>query len=322
MKNTKKIQTKKKLIFITFFVIGIVAIGGLMAISWNPKTVPYEEQEGRHALGLLAVKNTTEENPSFTTYRFSDKREQQFPGTHWSHSFIFPDEAIVFGFHPENLEKQNFLILTDREAEIKNISELPGQILTASQNPGGAYLLISGVTNTTEEDPQKKYYTCVTEKDVPYFNNCRNVLGDILTEDMYEQQGLYRIFWNKNHEQQLIIEEGGGKQRLYTFDPWDDHATSTNKEALDILKHENNPHGSTADQYDITRLSFLTTIKDKNTNKKFRVILSPNTDIYPLPENHLLLVEEYQSYILNLNNKKKSEFITLPPEMHREISVY
>ena len=98
-------------LFLGVFVMLVVAAAIYFFLVCRIKTVGWNELRPTQTLGLLAVKNTNPEYASFTTYRFSDKEKQEFPGTTWQYTFTSPREAIIFGFHPDNREQQHFLIL-------------------------------------------------------------------------------------------------------------------------------------------------------------------------------------------------------------------
>lgn len=296
---------------LTYGILISLGLGLVIILMWifSLKTIPYEDQKV-NTLGMLVVneEKTNEKEKGITIYRFEDKKEQNIPGS-WMYEFILPHQLFIFGFDPTRPGEQVIFTLDDRKAGLMNVSSLPGMIAGVKASSNRDYLAISGVN---EKD--KTYYTCVIHKKSKNYKNCRYILGDILTKDTYSENATYITLWNPAHDTELLIAEDGDKNRIFTYNPIDNKLEEVTDEAKkqEHIKTISEKAYGTETRQKIKKYGPLVSVTVPSTGKRYFFFHFLNTEYIPVSDIHLLYAKDGQTWLVDIQKKQKSEFVSLP----------
>lgn len=287
----------------------ILGLGIYLVYMLLLKTIPYEKQKV-NTLGMLIVHEEASETQTkgISVYRFEDKKQQHIPGS-WAYEFILPHNLFVFGYDPARPGKQIIFTLDDRKAGLMDVSALQGIITNVKSSSNRDYLTISG---TNEKD--KTYYSCVILKKSKNYKNCQYILGDIIKKDNYSEVATYVSLWNPARDAELIIAEDGDKNRVFLYHAMENRTEEVQDEAkkqeyTDIISK--NAFGITPRQ-EIKKYGPLVFVKIPSTNKYYFFLHFSKADYIPASDVHLLYKQENKIWLVDLQKKQKSEFITLP----------
>ncbi len=288
-----------------FLVCTILALLGALTHIHTLQTIPYSALSHISSLGLLVTSQPSIEETKTTVYRLQDGIPQEIPGN-WQHTFTHLNEIFFYGFPKEQPNNQAVIALNDRGANIKNASGLLGPITTIAPSPDSVYLMISG-TNSTDNMP----YTCIALRRDKDYSTCKNVFGDILTQDKFSPEFSYISFWNPKETAQLYILENSPAHKAFVYTPTQKTAEVTEiteEGRKEIILSDLNKRLTTAGINDETLSTFGPIVYRKNekTNTYRFFIEFGKKKFLTLSDQHALLIKDDGLWVIDSIEKQKA----------------
>ena len=272
------------------------------------------EEHWIDAPGLIAVTHREQNKPVLSVYRMSDATVEKLIGN-WNYNYFYQDELAIYGTKLDEPNRQTLYFLTARGGNPVNISKLPGEITSMSRNAKGSYLLVSGINISTSTN---EYYTCVAEKKGS-LSPCIDIQKDILKKFPQEKNTYFHSFWNLKTDRFLAIKEIGGKNRLFTYDPWETSAELlTNTSTIDSIQELPNKQViQTQNEDSFRRVGDIAIFKNYHTKGKLYVYVPSNNPIILISRRHFLFQKSNKFYILNTQRQTIEEFADAPTDIER-----
>lgn len=304
--------------------LAIVCLLAVLAfIFYKPleiKKIPLANQPWSQPPGLVTI-SFGEEKSHVTVFRLKDGRDENLTGS-WNINYLTPSSIALYGSFPPDMAtstpetKRHLFILTERGGERKNISKLPGEIVSIEQNPIETYFLIFGVKENAKTKSLEPY-ACVAEKLKPTMSPCKEVLGEIFKKGEFDPKVQHKIFWDKKSDRQIVIQELGGKGQVFTFDPWNEKPLLvTGEEQTKLIKDNLETKVALEPNFTFSRWGGFILFKNASHIPIGLTKIPKDSKTLWITPDILLYTKGKDMYIINLEKKLESLFTYLPPSTY------